>query len=311
MDFKNFKQRGQVLLFYALLVPLLMLFVGVGMDLGWYYFNVSRLQNAADAAALAGAQKIIAEDDNFKNTYDVDSIRFVENIFDNEPYSLATAGDVEAATYVRKNLSPETMTEAVKEGNAYVMHDDWGLGSNTELTMAPSLYKRGDNFYYVVNLTENIRHFFLPGWFGDMAAPVVAVAILSPKTEDEPENPENPIVVPEEKIEEIEDVINSNVIVGNWEVQNYYRYLNNSSNDKTTVTDEKTGKTSEKTLTRAETLKNASALKFTPARGICSKTTKFTTKTATSIVGKTSKFLTTLNWWTTAKQELNVTAMTT
>ena len=33
MRFKKIKQRGQVLVFYALLTPLLFLFVGVGIDL--------------------------------------------------------------------------------------------------------------------------------------------------------------------------------------------------------------------------------------------------------------------------------------
>ena len=51
--------RGQALVLFALLIPILILFAGVGLDLGWYYLNVSRLQNAADAAALAGARTII------------------------------------------------------------------------------------------------------------------------------------------------------------------------------------------------------------------------------------------------------------
>ena len=55
MKFKKIIQRGQVLALYVVLIPFLFLFVGVGLDLGWYYLNVSRLQNAADAAVLAGA----------------------------------------------------------------------------------------------------------------------------------------------------------------------------------------------------------------------------------------------------------------
>ena len=46
-------KKGQVAVFYALLIPILLLMGGVGLDLGWYYLNVSRLQNAADASALA------------------------------------------------------------------------------------------------------------------------------------------------------------------------------------------------------------------------------------------------------------------
>ena len=59
--------RGQVAILYALLVPILLFMGGVGLDLGWYYFNVSRLQNAADAAVLVGANKLIAEHETFKD----------------------------------------------------------------------------------------------------------------------------------------------------------------------------------------------------------------------------------------------------
>lgn len=62
-------QRGQVLVFYALMMPLIILFVGVGMDLGWYYLNVSRLQNAADAAARAGAISIVDDESNAFENY--------------------------------------------------------------------------------------------------------------------------------------------------------------------------------------------------------------------------------------------------
>ncbi len=55
MKFKIIIQRGQVLALYGLLIPFLLLFVGVGLDLGWYYLNVSRLQNAADAGGFSGS----------------------------------------------------------------------------------------------------------------------------------------------------------------------------------------------------------------------------------------------------------------
>lgn len=49
------------MLLFALFVPLMFLFAGMGIDLGWYYLNVSRLQNAADAAVLAGAKELLKE----------------------------------------------------------------------------------------------------------------------------------------------------------------------------------------------------------------------------------------------------------
>ena len=55
-----------------------------------------------------------------------------------------------------------------------------------------------------------------------MNAPVVAVAHIS---NDEPPHPEELpiIVIDDDTINEFETIKNSNVIIGNWEVQNYYR----------------------------------------------------------------------------------------
>ncbi len=181
MWLREIKQRGQFMALYAMLVPVLFGFVGAGIDLGWYYFNVSRLQNAADAAALAGARKIIDSDEKFK-TYNNKAVRLVENILDDEPYKLETAGDEVAAAYVLKNISSNTDTAPVKNTYDYTLIDDWGIGGSSEIKMTPSLYQGGGgNFYYVVHLAENVKHLFLPGWFDDMRAPVVAVAILTKK----------------------------------------------------------------------------------------------------------------------------------
>ena len=62
----SIKQRGQVLVLFALIIPVILLFVGLGIDVGWYYLNVSRLQNAADAAVIAGAKKIVDKNENLK-----------------------------------------------------------------------------------------------------------------------------------------------------------------------------------------------------------------------------------------------------
>lgn len=56
---RKYKRRGQALVFYAVLIPTLFAFAGVGLDLGWYYLTVYRMQNAADAAVLAGAWKML------------------------------------------------------------------------------------------------------------------------------------------------------------------------------------------------------------------------------------------------------------
>ncbi len=49
---------GQVLLLFALLLPLLILFIGFGIDFGFAYFTKAEISKAADAAALAGMRNL-------------------------------------------------------------------------------------------------------------------------------------------------------------------------------------------------------------------------------------------------------------
>lgn len=179
MGLKEIKQRGQIMAFYALIVPVLFCFVGAGIDLGWYYFNVSRLQNAADAAVLAGARALIDNDEKFSK-YNRKVVRLVENTLGEEPDELETAGDEVAAAYVLKNISSTTDVAPVKNNYDYTLIDEWGIGGSSKIKMTPSLYQGGGgNYYYVIYLEEEVRHMFLPGWFDNMRAPVVAVAILT------------------------------------------------------------------------------------------------------------------------------------
>jgi len=52
---KKWRQQGAIIAFTALLLPMIIVGVGLAVDLGNIYVQYSRLQNAADAAALAGA----------------------------------------------------------------------------------------------------------------------------------------------------------------------------------------------------------------------------------------------------------------
>ena len=241
MEFKKFKQRGQVLVFYALMIPLLLLFAGAGLDLGWYYLNVSRLQNAADAAALAGAQALIKTDDDFKNYYVAHLVsnyvpenygnyeEVYKNTFENENtgklsnYRTAEevkdnlkAGRDSAEEYVRKNLSDSETVFDSSDGNDVSATDGWSrkVDSAVKGTAELKYYLtdgKNDNFgslYYVVNLHEKIRHLILPGWFGDMDAPVRAVVLLQPRYT----GLISPMKIYEEK-----------KVIDNWEEQNKYK----------------------------------------------------------------------------------------
>ena len=185
---KFFRQQGQVMALFALLIPVLFIFAGVGMDLGWYYLNVSRMQNAADAAALAGARALIANGSDDFSEYVNGSVQLIDKFYaEDETNSEGidrTAGDEAAANYVLKNLSSDASWTGGND--SYTMTDNWGVGSSSKITMTPTLYKYGGNFYYVVHLKESIQHFFMPGLelFDSMNAPVIAVAMLSKTPSD-------------------------------------------------------------------------------------------------------------------------------
>ena len=242
------ERRGQVAILFALLMPIFLLFIGVALDLGWYYLNVSRLQNAADAAAVAGAQTLISKGDNDDFFSDYKTVSLVDKYpgkVSNEyrPSNFSEKTKIEnveviARDYVDKNLA------SAKYGSSI---DAW---TKTAFFAEPLLYEKDDTLYYVVKISEDIRHFFLPGWFDDMAAPVTAVAMISKNSSNTPENisvpsintPENPLPIapirPEISdisiVDALETARNKSVVVGNWEIQNTYR----QSKYNTTITND-------------------------------------------------------------------------
>ena len=60
------QERGSVLVLTVVLLPILFAFLGFGYDLGNIYMHKSRLQNVADAAALAGARAYLDSQANEK-----------------------------------------------------------------------------------------------------------------------------------------------------------------------------------------------------------------------------------------------------
>lgn len=232
---KLLNQRGQALALYAIAFPILFMFVCVGIDMGWYYLNVSRLQNAAEAAAIAGAN-ILAQDD----ISNVKKILLV-NEYAGETDSTVNLDDANtsAAEYANKNLSnigeSADAAETTENVVASTITNSW---TNETVTPTEKLFKDDDNYYYHVTLSEEISHFMMPGWFDPMDAQATAVAKLSvemieddgkPKNE-EPSNPPPEQVLDEEDTQKLKTVKNENVIIGNWEIQNRYRLAKQDDN---------------------------------------------------------------------------------
>lgn len=60
-------QKGQIIVFTAFLLPLLIAATGFTVDFGNMYMHKARLQNAADAAAIAGGHSFVQNNDTLSN----------------------------------------------------------------------------------------------------------------------------------------------------------------------------------------------------------------------------------------------------
>ncbi len=224
---KFFNQHGQTAVFFALLLPAIILFLFVVFDLGWLYLNKSRLQNAAEAAAIAGANKFCEETGTFNSVkliYEKDTnyekLRNDEKIFhdNDEKVIAAQAAANTAATYSwTVNLG----------GSADAIEDSW---TKTEVNMPnpPKFYSETDDaetIYYEVKLEENVTHIFkvLDKIF--TTVPAVAVAEITKINTGGGEEPPGITPDPEspETIETVETIRNTNVVVANWQIQEHYR----------------------------------------------------------------------------------------
>lgn len=169
------RQRGQIALLYALLIPTLFFFVGLVFDLSWYYINVSRLQNAADAAVIAGASKLIEREESLS---EYNYTTFVNGFNENDTYESTRDtfhGDKIAKSYVEKNLA--------KGGADWEDNSIMDLWTRKNVSFTSSLM--GDdssNFgilYYHVMLEEEVPHMFLGGHFPGMDIKVSSVAKIT------------------------------------------------------------------------------------------------------------------------------------
>ncbi|MBR6014201.1 MAG: Tad domain-containing protein [Selenomonadaceae bacterium] len=172
-------QKGQVIVFYALVVPLLFCFVGAAADFGWLYFNQSRLQNAADAAVNAGVKELLKKDQSLSDytytTFVANSEEGLQGLIDSQVISSrdTTKGDKVAKNYVIKNLSKNND-----------LSDSWN--NNADVTFKTILYGSDEDdyqaLYYTVILEEKFKHLFgvLEAFgLGDLHTKAVAVAKIT------------------------------------------------------------------------------------------------------------------------------------
>ncbi len=72
-------QRGQVLVIVALALVALVAFVGLAVDVGYWYGERRHMQNAADAGALAGAYQLCYEADKSESAVTTAALDYAED----------------------------------------------------------------------------------------------------------------------------------------------------------------------------------------------------------------------------------------
>lgn len=185
---KRCGSRGQVLVFTAFMLPVMFMFFGATFEFGWWYLNQSRLQNAADAAVLAGARKIQAETDpklrlstytqielisnydpDFEKFAKIPQTAFVDRQFENTEDGIEYLSYVDAKKYVEKNL-PEYVQENLPDASVVKLNDP-------ETYLVKDSKTSTEHIYYSVTLSGTVEHLFgiTERYFGDM--PIKAVAL--------------------------------------------------------------------------------------------------------------------------------------
>lgn len=131
-------QKGAVLVFVALMLPIMVFFGGMAIDFGRAYMYKSQLQNAADAAALAGVAAAAPR----RKT------RLVE-----DPAKLEIVNDA------------NQLSKAKDAANDILIKDTGKASANAENTSLGHT-SENDAYYYKVELTDEVKmifaQFFLP-----------------------------------------------------------------------------------------------------------------------------------------------------
>lgn len=133
---KWLRREGQSLVIVALMLPLLIGMAGAGVTVGTVYYSQAQLQNAVDAAALAGAKAMSAQDSGAPQ----------------DQSSIITSNDP-GATSVSVSVSPSNAHLVVATATAQVPGGFASLFGHRIFTItakASALASPGDAFNYAV-----------------------------------------------------------------------------------------------------------------------------------------------------------------
>jgi Flp pilus assembly protein TadG len=143
------KQSGQAVVLVAIAVLALTAILALALDGGSIYLDKRQLQNAADSAALAGAERLMAVPPSYSSMHD----QAVANLLQNLP-GTSKAGTICSA------FCPNQKTIGPPGGNG-VGTLDLGAGYHVELT-APTSYTYQVTVWHTHNVVVAPLHGFAP-----------------------------------------------------------------------------------------------------------------------------------------------------
>ena len=157
-DLKFLKQeRGAILVLTALLLPIIFGCVGIGYDIGNLYMHKARLQNVADAAALAGGRAFLdSQEKRTDEEYTKDGLAEQEYVIEGG-YKTHGSNHIDADRaaddYINHNI--RNLGEKVKS-------DKYSHFALKGLKKSGESYAVADEIFYRVGLSETVPLRFLP-----------------------------------------------------------------------------------------------------------------------------------------------------
>lgn len=138
--------RGQSLVTVALVLPIILMFMGLVFDFGHAYIQRREMQNAADAGALAGARQLIFGGDAFTAATEYAVRNGADNatvLVDEGAYSVTVIAQKTIATFMAQVLGVSELTLSARASAI------WGSVDRVTSDLFPIAIDWDDFEYYV------------------------------------------------------------------------------------------------------------------------------------------------------------------
>ena len=170
------KEQGAIIVLTALLLPVLLGFMGLGVDVGNLYIHKTRLQNIADAAALAGAREYVNSQKKTSGVKDKvnDSL--------NEGYVVTYKEGTEPSARDGMHPNADNGADYFIYKNAANLHNTIKSDEYSHLALA-STVSDDNKVFYRIGLNEQVDLYFMPVLLGNVFGQTVSaesIAVIEP-----------------------------------------------------------------------------------------------------------------------------------